>query len=275
MPGIFRIPESLLEKEIQRLRSAGVKNVILFGVSHHKDPLGSDTWNPQGLVARMVREAKQASHGELLVIADLCFCEYTTHGHCGALDDRGAINNDLSVRHLGFQAVQAATAGADLVAPSSMLDGQVAGLREALDAEGFAELPIMSYSSKFASNFYGPFRDAGGTTLDGDRSTYMLDYRNGREALRESAEDVCQGADILMVKPGLLYLDVLARLREQTTLPLCVYNISGEYAMLKLAAQAGVLNEQKALHEILSAFRRAGADMIITYSAVDYLRWFN
>jgi porphobilinogen synthase len=270
MPNVFRYPERELGKHIKELEEIGIRAVILFGISHHKDAKGSDTWSEHGLLARMISQAKAAS-SKIVVIADTCVCEYTEHGHCGVIDCSGHIINDESIENLGSQAVIAAKAGADMVAPSSMLDGQVAAMRYKLDSAGYFELPIMSYSSKFTSHFYGPFREAGGTSLQGDRSSYMLDYRNGAEAIRESLQDEKEGADILMVKPGLMYLDILSELRRATRLPICAYNISGEYTMLKLAVQAGMVNEKSALHEIFTAFKRAGAKLIITYSAVDYL----
>lgn len=265
MPGIDRIPESGVEREIETLARDGVRAVMLFGVSHHKDAAGSDAWNPNGLVSRMTRAAKRAVP-DMVIIPDLCFCEYTDHGHCGVIrDDR--VSNDITLQNLGRQAVAAAQAGADMIAPSGMMDGQVADIRDALDEAGFHDTPIMAYSSKFASSFYGPFRAAAGCELKGDRKTYQLDPMNGREALRESLLDEAEGADILMVKPGLPYLDVLARLRERTLLPLAVYQVSGEYAMIRFAAQAGALDEDKVVRETLGAFKRAGADLILTYFA--------
>ena len=265
MPGVHRIPERELEREIESLAADGVKSVMLFGVSHHKNPSGSDAWQPDGLVARMVRLARRAVP-EMVVIPDLCFCEYTDHGHCGVLE-HGHVLNDVTLENLGRQAVAAAEAGADLVAPSGMMDGQVTAIRHALDAAGHQDVPIMAYSSKFASAFYGPFRAAAGCELKGDRKTYQLDPLNGREALRESLADQDEGADILMVKPGLPYLDVLARLRDRTLLPIAVYQVSGEYAMIKFAAAAGAIDEPLVVRETLGAFKRAGADLILSYFA--------
>lgn len=273
MPGICRVPESQLAQYVRELEDRGVHAVILFGVSHHKDESGSDTWQPDGLLARMTGIAKESSRN-MVVVADSCVCEYTSHGHCGEVGDDGHLLNDKSIENLAMQAVVAARSGADIIAPSSMLDGQVMAIRRALDSEGFSHIPIMSYSSKFASSFYGPFREAGGASLKGDRNAYQIDYRNGRQALLESFADEQEGADILMVKPGMLYLDVIARLRDATQLPICTYNISGEYAMIKNAAQAGILDEKRAVHEVFTAFKRAGADLIISYSTVDYLEWF-
>ncbi len=271
MPGIYRIPEKALGTEIKAIAADGVKAVMLFGVSHHKDATGSDTWKKDGLLSRMVKRTKEAAP-ELITIADVCFCEYTDHGHCGVLTPDGAVDNDKTLVNLAKQAVAAAKAGADIIAPSAMMDGQIAAIREGLDGEGFAMTPILSYSTKFASAFYGPFRAAAGCELKGDRKAYQMDPMNGREALRESAQDEAEGADILMVKPGLAYLDVLARLRERTQLPIAVYQVSGEYAMIKFAAQAGALDEKRIVRETLGAFKRAGADLILTYFARDVAR---
>lgn len=267
MPGIMRIPEKRLEAEIKAIAADGVKAVMLFGVSHHKDATGSDSWKADGLLARMTKRAKDAA-SELVVMVDSCFCEYTDHGHCGVVAG-GHVHNDHTLDNLARQAVTAARAGADVVAPSAMMDGQVRAIRQGLDEAGFADTPIMAYSSKFASAFYGPFRAAAGCELKGDRKAYQMDPMNGREALRESMLDEAEGADFLMVKPGLPYLDVLARLRERTLLPIAVYQVSGEYAMIKFAAQAGALDEKRVVRETLGAFKRAGADLILTYFARD------
>jgi porphobilinogen synthase len=270
MPGVFRIPERQLAQEIEGLARDGVKSVLLFGVSHHKDALGSDTWAADGLLARMIRIAKAAAP-EMVVIPDICFCEYTDHGHCGVL--RGdQVHNDETLDNLVRQSVTAARAGGDIIAPSAMMDGQIAAIRAGLDAAGFSDVPVMAYSSKFASAFYGPFRAAAGCELKGDRKTYQMDPMNGREALRESAIDEAEGADMLMVKPGMPYLDVLARLRQQTLLPIAVYQVSGEYAMIKFAAAAGAIDEGAVVRESLGAFKRAGADIIISYFARTVIR---
>lgn len=265
MPGVARIPEKHLAREIKAIHADGVKAVMMFGVSHHKDATGSDSLKADGLMARMIERAKNASP-EMLIIADNCFCEYTDHGHCGVVKD-GVVLNDATLDNLAAQAVVAARAGADIVAPSAMMDGQVAAIRSALDGEGFDQTPIMSYSTKFASAFYGPFRAAAGCGLKGDRKAYQMDPMNAREALKESLLDESEGADILMVKPGMCYLDVLARLRERTLLPIAAYQVSGEYAMIKFAAQAGALDENRIVAETLGAFKRAGADLILTYFA--------
>lgn len=270
MPGVFRVPESRLATEVAAIAADGVKAILLFGVSHHKDAAGSDSLSPDGLMARSVRIAKAACP-EMVVITDNCFCEYTDHGHCGVVRE-GYVDNDATLENLARQAVVAAEAGADIVAPSAMMDGQIAAMRAALDAAGFGETPIMAYSSKFASSFYGPFRAAAGSSLKGDRKTYQMDPMNAREALRESALDEAEGADFLMVKPALAYLDVLAGLRRRSLLPLVAYQVSGEYAMIKFAAAAGAIDEARAVAETLGAIKRAGADLIITYYARDVAR---
>lgn len=273
MPGVFRETENSLAAALKDSEKAGVRAAMLFGVSHCKDARGSDSLKPDGLLARMISRAKDACP-DMTIIADLCFCEFTDHGHCGPLDDHGDVDNDATLENLAVQAVTAARAGADMVAPSGMMDGMVAAIRRGLDSQGFSHIPIMSYAAKFASAFYGPFRDAAGcslghagATVRRDRKSYQMDPANGREALREALEDEREGADILMVKPGMMYLDILARLREATRLPLAAYQVSGEYAMLKFAAQAGALDENAVMLESLTAFKRAGADLILTYSA--------
>jgi porphobilinogen synthase len=265
MPGIFRIPERKLDTAV-----AGIKAVMTFGVSHRKDDIGSDAWNRDGLVARMIKRAKDAAPG-LMVISDTCFCEYTSHGHCGVIHG-GDVHNDHTIANLGKQAVVAAQAGADMIAPSSMMDGQVTAIRSALDGDGYANLPIMAYSSKFASAFYGPFRAAAGCDLEGDRKAYQVNPMNGREALLESEVDETEGADILMVKPAMPYLDVLSRIRQRSLLPLAAYQVSGEYAMIKFAAQADAIDEHRVVRESLGAIKRAGADLILTYFAMDIAR---
>ncbi|MGI4952854.1 MAG: porphobilinogen synthase [Janthinobacterium lividum] len=270
MPGVSRVPEKHLARTIEAIARDGVRSVMLFGISHTKDAAGLDTVNPEGLMARMTRTAKRTAP-ELVVITDNCFCEYTDHGHCGVVA-HGAVDNDRTLENLARQCVIAAEAGADLVAPSAMMDGQVMAIRRGLDAAGHTDTPVMAYSSKFASAFYGPFRAAAGCDLQGDRMTYQMDPANGREALRESALDEAEGADLLMVKPGMPYLDVLARIRDRTHLPLAVYQVSGEYAMIKFAAQAGAIDEERVVHEALGAFKRAGADLILSYFARDVIK---
>jgi porphobilinogen synthase len=270
MPGVHRIPERALYKEIREIAAAGVKAVMTFGVSRHKDDIGSDSWNENGLLARMIKRAKDAAP-ELTVISDTCFCEYTTHGHCGVIHD-GDVHNDHTIENLGRQAVAAARAGADMIAPSAMMDGQVAAIRTALDRAGFINLPVMAYSTKFASAFYGPFRAAAGCDLQGDRKAYQMNPLNGREAIRESILDEAEGADMLMVKPALAYLDVIREVRQRSLLPLAAYQVSGEYAMIKFAAHAGAIDEQRVVRETIGAIKRAGADLILTYFAMDIAR---
>lgn len=270
MPGINRVPERSLARELAQIADDGVKAVMLFGISHHKDAEGSDSWSANGLMARMVRTAKKEAP-ELVVITDNCFCEYTDHGHCGV--KRGSqVDNDATLANLGRQALVAMEAGADMVAPSAMMDGQVRAIRRALDEGGHHDAPIMAYSSKFASAFYGPFRAAAGCELKGDRLAYQMDPANGREALLESLLDETEGADMLMVKPGLPYLDVLTRLRDRTLLPLVCYQVGGEYAMIRFAAAAGALDEAATVRESLLAMKRAGANLIVSYYARSALR---
>lgn len=278
MPGIWRETEKSLENKVKEISATGVKSVMLFGVSHNKDHTGSDSMDPNGLLARMISRAKNAAP-ELAVIADVCFCEYTDHGHCGPLCSHGDVDNDRTVQNIAMQSVIACEAGADIIAPSGMMDGQVSAIRHTLDVTGFSHIPIMAYAAKFASCFYGPFRDAAGCALGAnpnvrkDRKSYQMDPANVREALRDAMLDEREGADMLMVKPGIAYLDILAKLRQQSDLPLAVYQVSGEYAMLRFAAQAGALNYQDAMMESLLAFKRAGADMILTYAGDDVARF--
>lgn len=277
MPGVYRYPEAQLAEQVKRVWKAGVKAIILFGVSTHKDEDGSDTWRESGLLARMIRTAK-AAVPEMLVISDNCFCEYTTHGHCGVIESCGDshdVHNEKTLVNLQRQVVTCAKAGVDMIAPSGMQDGMISAIREALDAAGFSHIPVMSYSTKFASAFYGPFRDAVDSSFKGTRNSYQMDPANGREALAESLEDEAEGADILMVKPGIAYLDVLASIRAHSTRPLAVYQVSGEYAMIKAAAAAGVIDEKAIVLESLQAFKRAGADLIITYYAEQMAEWLS
>lgn len=267
MPGVLRIPESKLAFEIERYARAGIKSVMTFGISHHMDATGSDTWNENGLVARMARICKDTVP-EMIVMSDTCFCEYTSHGHCGVLHDHG-VDNDATLLNLGRQAVVAAAAGADFIAPSAAMDGQVQAIRSALDAAGFIDTSIMAYSTKFASSLYGPFREAGGSLLQGNRKNYQMNPMNRREAVRESLLDEAEGADALMVKPAGAYLDVISDVRAASRLPLAAYQVSGEYAMIKFAAQAGAIDEHKVVRETLGAIKRAGADIILTYFAMD------
>ncbi|MGA3362454.1 MAG: porphobilinogen synthase [Solirubrobacteraceae bacterium] len=273
MPGVSRLTITGVLDAVDRLASLGVRGVLLFGIPDQKDVEGSGAWDDEGPV-QLATAAIKAAHPELVVMTDVCLCEYTTHGHCGAVRDDGTIDNDASLELLARTAVSHARAGADVVAPSDMMDGRVAAIRAELDGEGFAELPILAYAAKFASAFYGPFREAAGSTpAFGDRRSYQLDPANGREALRETELDIAEGADIVMVKPALAYLDVIAAVRAITRLPLAAYNVSGEYAMVKAAAASGAFDERAVVLETLTAIRRAGADMIITYHAEDAARW--
>ncbi|CAM3627075.1 porphobilinogen synthase [Rahnella victoriana] len=267
MPGVLRIPESRLAFEIERYARAGIRSVMTFGISHHMDATGSDTWNENGLVARMARICKDTVP-EMIVMSDTCFCEYTSHGHCGVLHDHG-VDNDATLINLGKQAVVAAAAGADFIAPSAAQDGQVQAIRSALDEAGFIDTSIMAYSTKFASSLYGPFREAGGSVLKGNRKQYQMNPMNRREAVRESLLDEQEGADALMVKPAGAYLDVIRDIRDASRLPLAAYQVSGEYAMIKFAAQAGAIDERAVVRESLGAIKRAGADIILTYFAMD------
>ncbi|MGA8121886.1 porphobilinogen synthase [Rouxiella badensis] len=267
MPGVLRIPESKLAYEIERYAKAGIRSVMTFGISHHMDATGSDTWNENGLVARMARICKDTVP-EMIVMSDTCFCEYTSHGHCGVLHDHG-VDNDATLKNLGRQAVVAAAAGADFIAPSAAMDGQVQAIRSALDEAGFIDTSIMAYSTKFASSLYGPFREAGGSVLQGNRKNYQMNPMNRREAIRESLMDEQEGADALMVKPAGVYLDVISDIRAASRLPLAAYQVSGEYAMIKFAAQAGAIDERKVVRETLGAIKRAGADIILSYFAMD------
>lgn len=271
MPGVYRYPEAQLSDVVKAVWAKGIKAVILFGVSTHKDDCGSDSWNEQGLMARMIKTAKVAEP-QMLVISDNCFCEYTDHGHCGVVHNHD-VDNDPTLVNLQKQVLTAARAGVDMIAPSGMMDGMIAAIRDALDSEGFNHIPVMSYSTKFASAFYGPFRDAVDSTFKGTRSSYQLDFANAREALAESLQDEAEGADILMVKPGIAYLDVLADIRRNSLKPLAVYHVSGEYAMIKAGANAGVIDEKAVVLETMMAFKRAGADLIITYYALDIADW--
>lgn len=267
MPGVMRIPESKLAGEIERYARAGIKSVMTFGVSHHLDSSGSDTWSDNGLVSRMSRIAKDAVP-EMIVMSDTCFCEYTDHGHCGVMHNH-EVDNDQTLINLGKQAVAAARAGADVIAPSAAMDGQVQAIRRALDQAGFTQTAIMAYSTKFASALYGPFREAGGSALKGDRKSYQMNPMNRREAVRESLMDEQEGADALMVKPAGAYLDIIRDIREVSRLPLSAYQVRGEYAMIKFAAQAGAIDEDRVVRESLGAIKRAGADLIFTYFAMD------
>ena len=271
LPGISRLPESALADEVRELYALGIRYVMPFGISHTKDDKGSDTWDDNGLLARMVRTIK-ATVPEMMVIPDICFCEYTDHGHCGVVHNN-EVCNDLTVENLVKQSITAAKAGADMLAPSAMMDGQVKAIRQGLDAAGFEHVAILAHSAKFASSFYGPFRAAVDCELSGNRKGYQLDYANGRQALLEASLDEAEGADILMVKPGTPYLDVLSRLRQETHLPLAAYQVGGEYAGIKFAALAGALDERAVVTETFVGLKRAGADLIVSYYTKQYAQW--
>jgi len=273
MPGVERLPMASAVEEAREAAAAGIAAVMLFGIPAAKDEQGSSAWDEDGVVQLATAAIKRAVP-QLLVITDVCLCEYTDHGHCGVLREDGAVDNDASVELFARTAVSHARAGADLVAPSDMMDGRVREIRSELDGEGFLDTPILAYSAKFASAFYGPFRDAAGSTPSfGDRRAYQMDPANGEEAVREALLDVQEGADMVMVKPALAYGDVIAAVKRETRLPVATYNVSGEYAMVKAAAAAGYLDERTTVLEILSSLRRAGADTIITYHAKDAARW--
>jgi porphobilinogen synthase len=273
MPGVDRLSIAHAVEEAGELHALGVPAVLLFGIPSEKDEEGSGAWDDEGVVQLATRAIKEA-HPDLLVITDLCFCEYTSHGHCGVLRPDGSVDNDATLELLARAAVSQAAAGADAVAPSDMMDGRVGRLRDALDGEGMSDVPIIAYSAKFASAFYGPFREAAEATPSfGDRRGYQMDAGNGDEAVREALLDVQEGADVIIVKPAVPYLDVIRRIKDETRLPVAAFHVSGEYAMLKAAAQAGYVDERAAVLETLTGIRRAGADIVITYHAKDVARW--
>jgi porphobilinogen synthase len=273
MPGVDRLSLSALVAEAQDALALGIRAVLLFGLPAEKDEHGSGAWDQDGIVQLATRALKQALP-ELLVITDVCLCEYTSHGHCGVLREDSSVDNDASLELLAQTAVSHARAGADIVAPSDMMDGRVGAIREELDGAGFADTPILAYSAKFASAFYGPFREAADSApAFGDRRGYQMDPANGREAVREALLDVQEGADMVMVKPALAYGDLISAVKRATRLPVAAYNVSGEYAMVTAAAAAGYLDERATVLEILTSLRRAGADTIITYHAKDAARW--
>ena len=267
MPGVFQLSIDEILKECCELKSLGIKSILLFGIPSLKDSVGSDALSDDGIIARTLRAIKAEFGSSLLVITDLCFCEYTDHGHCGILSE-SSVNNDATLEISAKQALIHAKNGADMIAPSGMMDGIIACLREALDGSGFENLPVMAYSTKFASAYYGPFRDVAQSAPSfGDRKSYQMDSANRFEAIRESLEDEVQGADILMVKPALAFLDIIRDIKERSLLPLCAYNVSGEYALLKAGAKLGVIDYEKVMMETLVGIKRAGADMIISYHA--------
>jgi porphobilinogen synthase len=275
MPGIERLSISHAVEEAGEAHGLGIPAVLLFGLPAEKDEQASGAYDDEGVVQLAVRALKEA-HPELVVITDVCLCAYTSHGHCGVVTEDGTIDNDLSLELLAKTASSHADAGADAVAPSDMMDGRVGALRKQLDAEGHKELPIVAYSAKFASAYYGPFREAADSApAFGDRRSYQMDPANADEAVREALLDVEEGADVVMVKPALPYLDVIRRVKDATRVPVAAYNVSGEYAMVKAAAAAGYLDEQATVLETLTAIRRAGADVVITYHAKDAARWLS
>ena len=274
MPGICQYSIDRLPEELDRVVEGGILSVLLFGIPAQKDEVGSGAYDDQGIVQRAIRFIKsQERYRHLIVIADVCLCEYTSHGHCGLVKD-GVILNDETLPLLARTAVSYAGAGADMVAPSDMMDGRVRAIREALDEHGFVQIPIMAYSAKFASGFYGPFRDAAHSAPGfGDRKTYQMDSANGREALREVEEDLREGADLIIAKPAMAYMDIIREASYNFNVPIAAYNVSGEYAMVKAAAANGWIDEKKIVMEILVGLKRAGAKMIITYHALDAAKW--
>lgn len=269
MPGVEQHTQVSLQKEVERLATLGVPAVMLFGIPSVKDATGSQAWNPDGVVQVALRNLSEAFGSDLVVMADLCIDEYTEHGHCGVMNEHGQVDNDATLKIYGEVAVAQASAGASVVAPSGMMDGQVAAIRRALDQANFTDTAILGYSAKFASAFYGPFRDAVDVTIadGGDRRGYQQDWRNGREALEEIRLDIAEGADMVMVKPAMAYLDIITKARAEVNVPLAAYHVSGEYAMLKAAAQNGWIDGDVAAVETLTAIKRAGADFILTYLA--------
>jgi porphobilinogen synthase len=272
MPGVFQLSLDKLEAEMDEIVSLGIKSILLFGVPLEKDELGQGAYHNHGLVQEATRLVK-GKYPEIIVVADTCLCEYTSHGHCGVIEGEKVLN-DPSLQLLVQTAVSQAKAGADIIAPSNMMDGFVAAIRKGLDEAGFEDIPIMSYAVKYASSFYGPFRDAADSTPQfGDRKAYQMDPANRLEALREAESDVMEGADFLMVKPGLPYLDIVRDVKNHFNLPVVIYNVSGEYSMVKAAALNGWIDEQRVVMEMLTGMKRAGADLIITYFAKDVARW--
>lgn len=272
MPGVFRFSVDELVKEVVEVSSLSIPAVILFGIPEKKDEAASDAYSEDGIVQKAVRAIKKEVP-DILVITDVCLCEYTSHGHCGAIKD-GEVDNDITLELLAQTAVSHAEAGADIVAPSDMMDGRVAAIRSSLDESGFKNIPILSYAAKYASSFYGPFREAAESAPQfGDRRAYQMDPPNALEALREVALDIEEGADIVMVKPALSYLDIIRRVKDEFGYPTAAYNVSGEYSMVKAAVQKGWLDERRLVMEVLTSIKRAGADLILTYHAKDVARW--
>lgn len=272
MPGVSQYSIDRLPEELDRVMEAGIRGVLIFGIPNHKDEVGSGAYDTEGIVPRAIRFLKER-YPALLVIADVCLCEYTSHGHCGLIRD-GEILNDETLPLLAKASVVYAQAGADIIAPSDMMDLRVAAIRRALDENGFVSVPVMAYSAKFASAYYGPFRDAAHSAPGfGDRKTYQMDPANGREALREVEEDIREGADLIIAKPAMAYMDIIRDISTQFNIPVVAYNVSGEYSMVKAAAANGWIDERKIVMENMTGFKRAGAKMIITYHALDVARW--
>ncbi|BAC24278.1 hemB [Wigglesworthia glossinidia endosymbiont of Glossina brevipalpis] len=267
MPGVFRIPEKLLAYELEKYAKSGINSIITFGISHNLDENGSDTWNNNGLISRILRICKNTVP-EIIIISDMCFCEYTIHGHCGIINNK-KVDNDQTLLNLERQSIIAASSGADFVAPSSSMDGQVKAIRSALDKSGLCDTGIMSYSTKFHSELYNPFRDATYSNLKGDRKTYQVNPMNRKEAIRESLIDVKEGSDVLIIKPAINFLDIIRDIKNKTYLPLIGYQVSGEYSMIKLSSKAGIFNERNMIMESIGSIKRAGASAIITYFAMD------
>lgn len=274
MPGIYRYSNDLIPEEVKDIAKLGIPAIILFGIPENKDEIGSSAYHPEGVVQQAIRTIKEVTP-ELLVMTDVCLCEYTSHGHCGIIVN-GYVDNDKTLELLAKVALSYAEAGADVVAPSDMMDGRVKVIRQALDRNGFHHIPILAYAAKFASAFYGPFREAADCTPQfGDRRSYQMAPSNWREALREVEQDIAEGADMVMVKPALAYLDIVRKVRDTFNYPLAAYSVSGEYAMVKAAVKQGWLDERGIVLEILTAIKRAGADIIITYHAKDAARWLS
>ncbi len=272
MPGLYRLSNDLLPKEVEEIARLGIPAIILFGIPKKKDEVGSSAYHPKGVIQQAIRAIKKTTP-ELLVITDVCLCEYTSHGHCGVVVD-GYVDNDKTLGLLAKTALSHAEAGADIIAPSDMMDGRVKAIRQVLDRNGFQDIPILAYAAKYASYFYGPFREAAESAPQfGDRRSYQMDPPNWREALREVEQDIVEGADIVMVKPALPYLDVIRKVRDTFNHPLAAYSVSGEYAMVKAAAKQGWLDEKGLVLEMLTAIKRAGADIIITYYAKEAASW--
>ncbi|MDH5681776.1 MAG: porphobilinogen synthase [Spirochaetota bacterium] len=273
MAGVYQQSIDMILRDCEESLKLGLKSFILFGIPDSKDEKGLSANNENGIIQNTLRELKKAFAEDILLVTDLCFCEYTDHGHCGPIS-HGTVDNDETIRLLGIQAASHAEAGADIIAPSGMMDGMIASIRQSLDEGGFESLPIMSYAVKYASAYYGPFRDAAESTPQfGDRRSYQMDPANRLEAFREAQEDIAEGADMLMVKPALSYLDVIREVKDRFNLPLAAYNVSGEYSMVKAASQLGYIDEQKLVLETMTSMKRAGADIILSYHAKDVARW--